>query len=81
MCYRSLACTVVEMLTTNPPWIEFETMAAIFKIATSDYPKFELPSNISNDCQIFLRACFKKEQFRPTAMDLLSNFKFCNEYT
>ncbi len=71
----------MEMLTTNPPWSDFETMAAIFKIATSDHPKYTLPDNVSRDCCKFLEDCFKKEKYRPSSADLLSNSRFCNEYT
>ncbi|KAI0228355.1 Mitogen-activated protein kinase kinase kinase 2 [Lamellibrachia satsuma] len=77
----SLGCTVVEMLTSNPPWIEFEAMAAIFKIATSDYPKYELAVGTSDIARNFLKLCFHKTPtIRPSAMDLLQH-RFVNEFT
>ncbi|CAH1789656.1 unnamed protein product [Owenia fusiformis] len=77
----SVGCTVVEMLTKNPPWIEFEAMAAIFKIATTDTPKYELPKETSDVARDFLRIIFrKKQQERPTAEELLRH-KFCNDFS
>lgn len=68
----SLGCTVVEMLTKRPPWAEFETMAAIYKIATEDHPKYELPKNTSEQTRHFLSMTFRRvPQERPTAEDLL----------
>ena len=77
---RSLGCTVVEMLTKHPPWIEYEAMAAIFKIATSDFPKYELSPEVSHTAHDFLSLCFQRARnSRPSAAELL-NHKFC-EYT
>jgi len=78
---RSLGCTVVEMLTSTPPWIEFEAMAAIFKIATSDYPKYELAVETSDVAKNFLKKCFHKSPTsRPSAKELLQH-RFVNEFT
>lgn len=81
--YRSLGCTVVEMLTKNPPWIEFEAMAAIFKIATCDQPKYELPAYVSDASRDFIRVCFRKNTSeRPSAEELLDTHRFLLiEYT
>lgn len=48
---RSVGCTTVEMLTTRPPWYEFEAMAALFKIATKATNP-ELPPVISQPCRV-----------------------------
>lgn len=69
-CCRSVACTVVEMLTEKPPWAEFEAMAAIFKIATQPTNP-QLPDGVSNSCRNFLKQIFVEEKRRPTAEDLL----------
>lgn len=67
---------MVEMLTCNPPWHEFEAMAAIYKIATADFPKYELPKHVSEEMQQLLRCCFQKDASqRPSAEDLL-NMRF-----
>ena len=69
------------MITTNPPWIEFETMAAIFKIATSDHPRYELPVESSDYARDILRLCFILDtEKRPSAEELLRH-KFCTNYT
>ena len=70
--FRSVACTVVEMLTQKPPWAEYEAMAAIFKIATQP-TKPMLPEGVSNACRDFLRQVFVEEKGRPTADYLLSH--------
>lgn len=80
--FRSLGCTVVEMFTKNPPWHEFEPMAAIFKVATCDHPKYELAPKVSGLARTFLKLCFRKAQSeRPTAQWLLDNSEFVNKFT
>lgn len=69
---RSVACTVVEMLTQKPPWAEYEAMAAIFKIATQP-TKPMLPEGVSEICRDFLRHVFVEEKRRPTADFMLSH--------
>lgn len=62
------------MLTKKPPWADLETMAAIYKIATTEYPRFTLPNGLSAYVEDFLRLTFKRSaQERPTAEDLLSH--------
>ncbi|XP_052816284.1 mitogen-activated protein kinase kinase kinase 2-like [Mya arenaria] len=68
----SVGCTVVEMLTKKPPWPELETMAAIYKIATADFPKYRLPDSTTDYVHDFLKLVFKRDsRQRPTAEDLL----------
>ncbi|KAH3747789.1 hypothetical protein DPMN_182221, partial [Dreissena polymorpha] len=70
----SVGCTVVEMLTKKPPWPELETMAAIYKIATAEFPKYQLPEGTSDRAQDFLRLVFRRNfPERPTSEDLLSH--------
>ncbi|XP_013416446.1 mitogen-activated protein kinase kinase kinase 3 isoform X2 [Lingula anatina] len=77
----SIGCTVVEMLTSSPPWSEFEAMAAIFKIATADTPQYELPAHVSLVARDILELCFRKNQKdRPYAEELLKH-RFVNEFT
>lgn len=56
---RSLGCTVVEMLTTKPPWSEFEPMAALFKIATQPTEP-TLPLDLSEDAKEFVQSTLTK---------------------
>lgn len=79
--YRSLGCTVVEMLTGNPPWHDFEAVAAIFRTATSNQPGYQLPPGASRTAEDFLALCFVRDKDeRPTARDLLRD-RFCNDFT
>lgn len=65
---------MVEMLTKKPPWPELETMAAIYKIATADFPKYQLPDGTSDRAHDFLRLVFRRNfPDRPTSEDLLSH--------
>ena len=68
------------MLTKNPPWVEFEAMAAIFKIATCKEPNYTLPAEVSPTCRDFLKLCFrKKTSERPSARDLLEGHRFLRD--
>jgi len=71
----SLGCTALEMLTTKPPWSEYEVVAALYRIG--DQPvDIKLPSSTSLACRQFVEACFNREpKMRPSAMDLLK-YKF-----
>lgn len=71
---RSLGCTVIEMLTGNPPWHEFEGVAAIFKIATENPPISEVSRQVSKAAAEFIALCFRRSKSnRPSAKDLLSH--------
>jgi serine/threonine protein kinase len=70
----SLGCTVIEMLTGKPPWVQFNTqVSALFHIASSKDPP-QLPSNVSPACRSFLLLCFDRNpKFRPNAHHLLQH--------
>lgn len=68
--FRSLGCTVVEMLTEKPPWAEYEAMAAIFKIATQP-TKPLLPPRVSEQARDFVGRIFVEAKHRPGAEELL----------
>jgi len=60
------------MLTGNPPWHEFEGVAAIFKIATENPPIGEVSRRVSKAAAEFIAVCFKRNKDnRPSAKDLL----------
>jgi serine/threonine protein kinase len=68
----SLGCTVIELLTTKPPYYDLEPMSALYRIVQDDYPP--LPPNLSNELKDFLIKCFQKEPFfRKSAQDLLEH--------
>lgn len=56
---RSIGCTVVEMLTSKPPWAEFEPMAALFKIATQ-LTEPDLSQETSTAAREFIEATLVK---------------------
>eukprot|EP00051_Salpingoeca_urceolata_P010999 m.135263 g.135263 ORF g.135263 m.135263 type:complete len:641 (+) comp16940_c0_seq6:635-2557(+) len=69
----SLGATVVEMLTSQPPFADCEAMAALFKIgsASTDFSK-NIPGSASPAASRFLGLCFQRVQAqRPTAEELL----------
>ncbi|XP_062596132.1 uncharacterized protein LOC134257546 [Saccostrea cucullata] len=70
----SLGCTIVEMLTGNPPWDEYNTFQAILKIGSGEEPEYILPEGITESCKKVLSLCFKQNpNDRPYAWDLLKN--------
>ena len=50
-----MGCTVVEMLTGDPPWSKLEPAAVIFAIG-SKTTEPELPPNLSDDGKEFIQA-------------------------
>ncbi|CAF1145238.1 unnamed protein product [Adineta ricciae] len=78
----SLGCTVVEMLTTGPPWQNLQPIAAIFHIATCDKPQYDLPENVSKHAREFIDACFTKDYHqRPTAEELFDHVFLADTHT
>eukprot|EP01114_Cavostelium_apophysatum_P016121 TRINITY_DN4535_c0_g1_i1.p1 TRINITY_DN4535_c0_g1~~TRINITY_DN4535_c0_g1_i1.p1 ORF type:complete len:719 (+),score=188.75 TRINITY_DN4535_c0_g1_i1:331-2487(+) len=68
----SLGCTIIELLTGNPPYSNFSSMGAIFHMVQDDHPP--LPKGISPSLERFLLSCFDKDiQQRATASQLLEH--------
>ena len=70
----SLGCTVLQMLTGDPPWKDLNAISPFYllqKIALSDIiPSF--PESISQSLKMFLEQCFIREPSkRPNASQLL----------
>ena len=78
--HRSLGCTVIEMLTKHPPFIGYETMAALFKIATCDHPEYTLPE-VSEYCKDFIKLCLKKDHKGRLSAEQLLTHKFVRDLT
>jgi serine/threonine protein kinase len=68
----SVGCTVVELLTGNPPFYKMDPIPAMFAIVHDDQPS--LPKGITAQLQDFLMQCFRKDPLiRPTAKTLLKH--------
>ena len=55
-------CTVIELLTTKPPYYDLQQMPAMFRIVQDEHPP--LPDNISPTLESFLLECFQKDPTR-----------------
>jgi len=72
----SVGCTVVELITGEPPYFELQSMQALFKIVSDPHPP--LPDNITQPLQQFLLKCWDRDcAKRPTATALLSDPWVC----
>ena len=80
----SLGCTIIELLTGDPPYGNLTAMAAVFHMVKDDHPP--LPQGISTvrfydiftlkskDLENFLMLCFEKDvTIRSTATSLLNH--------
>ncbi|XP_065640607.1 uncharacterized protein LOC124818979 isoform X1 [Hydra vulgaris] len=68
----SFGCTVLEMLTTKPPWFHLDPRVAIFHIGTKPTIP-HLPDNSSNSCTTFVNDCFQRDpKLRPNTSQLLT---------
>eukprot|EP00520_Triparma_pacifica_P017312 CAMPEP_0118635422 /NCGR_PEP_ID=MMETSP0785-20121206/2070_1 /TAXON_ID=91992 /ORGANISM="Bolidomonas pacifica, Strain CCMP 1866" /LENGTH=1196 /DNA_ID=CAMNT_0006526459 /DNA_START=294 /DNA_END=3882 /DNA_ORIENTATION=+ len=68
----SLGCTIIELLTGKPPYMELEPMSALFRIVQDNHPP--LPRGISESLKSFLLLCFNKDPTkRDSAENLLSH--------
>ena len=73
----SIGCTVVEMLTCNPPWHELSHTLAFMRLSKGVFPTYELLEN-HDDINSFLECCFRIEPAnRPSARELLLKSDFC----
>lgn len=56
----SVGCTVIEMLTGKPPWVQFNTqVSALFHIASSKEPP-SMPADVTSTCRTFLLQTFAR---------------------
>ena len=73
----SLGCTIIELLTGNPPFSDLAPLAAIFHIVDS---KIAIPPICSPDLHSFLECCLKKDfNLRANASDLLQHQWIIND--
>ncbi|RDX91129.1 Mitogen-activated protein kinase kinase kinase 1, partial [Mucuna pruriens] len=65
----SLGCTVLEMLTRQPPYSDLEGMQALFRIGRGEPPP--IPEDLSNNARDFILQCLQvNPSKRPTAAQL-----------
>ena len=55
----SVGCTIIELLTGNPPYSDLLQYPALFRIVQDEHPP--LPDGISDNCRDILMKCFDKE--------------------
>ncbi|XP_059160581.1 mitogen-activated protein kinase kinase kinase 3-like [Physella acuta] len=73
----SVGSTVVEMITGSPPNSTTTSVRVLFKMATLQKPKYQLPANASKHLKDFLEKTFKPEpEKRPSAETLLKEDPF-----
>ncbi|CAL0306107.1 unnamed protein product [Lupinus luteus] len=66
----SLGCTVLEMLTRQPPYSDLEGMQALFRIGRGELPP--IPESLSKDARDFILKCLQiNPNKRPTAAQLM----------
>ncbi|KAF8019729.1 hypothetical protein BT93_G0431 [Corymbia citriodora subsp. variegata] len=68
----SLGCTVLEMLTRQPPYSPLEAVQALFRIGRGEPPP--VPDSLSRDAQDFILRCLQvNPNDRPSAVQLLDH--------
>ncbi|KAL2324772.1 hypothetical protein Fmac_023830 [Flemingia macrophylla] len=68
----SLGCTVLEMLTRQPPYSHLEGMQALFRIGRGQPPP--VPESLSTDARDFIHKCLQvNPNKRPAAAQLLDH--------
>lgn len=74
----ALGCTMIQMLTGNPPWKEFNLSNLVqLHVLLSSWkngpPPHKTNTTLSNDCEDCLNLCFEKDDsLRPSAQDLIN---------
>jgi serine/threonine protein kinase len=72
LTFRSVGCTVIELLEGRPPYHKLDPMPALFRIVNDEHPP--LPEGASPAVRDFLLQCFQKDpNFRVSARKLLKH--------
>ncbi|XP_059159248.1 uncharacterized protein LOC131943246 [Physella acuta] len=73
----SVGCTVVQMVTGNPPFMDLEQQQITFLLASDKPPIFSLPEHSSPAIKNFLQKTFYSQpSLRPSATELLTKDEF-----
>jgi len=67
----SVGCTVIELLTGEPPYFNLDPMPALYRIVQDEHPP--LPPDCSPACKDFLLQCFQKDPNLRKSADKLLN--------
>eukprot|EP01102_Stenamoeba_stenopodia_P011313 TRINITY_DN345_c1_g6_i2.p1 TRINITY_DN345_c1_g6~~TRINITY_DN345_c1_g6_i2.p1 ORF type:complete len:625 (-),score=107.10 TRINITY_DN345_c1_g6_i2:199-2073(-) len=68
----SLGCTVIELLTGEPPYWKLGPVVALFRMTKDLHPPLPDESQLTPNLKDFLMKCFERDvTLRPTADDLL----------
>eukprot|EP01119_Soliformovum_irregulare_P022607 TRINITY_DN7784_c0_g1_i1.p1 TRINITY_DN7784_c0_g1~~TRINITY_DN7784_c0_g1_i1.p1 ORF type:complete len:668 (-),score=202.08 TRINITY_DN7784_c0_g1_i1:18-2021(-) len=70
----SIGCTVIQLITGEPPYGNLSPMGAIFRMVQEDHPPF--PLGISADLESFLTLCFDKNTTRRWTAVQLENHQW-----
>lgn len=69
----SVGCTVIELLTGDPPYYDLAPMPALYRIVQDQCPPIP---ECSKNCRGFLMECFQKDPFLRWTADKLLNHPF-----
>lgn len=73
----SLGCCIIEMITGQPPWIQYGTDAhRIMQVIGSTTKAPRLPTGITEECSDFLRYCFIVDIAKRVTIDELFTHPF-----
>jgi len=74
---RSAGATVVEMLTTQPPWSKLTIYEVVYRIGQREKPEYVLDSSLGAAVRNFLDEIFNYDsERRPSAEELLVHHWF-----
>ena len=70
----SLGIMAIEMIESEPPYLNEEPIKALYMITTNGTPKLKNPENLSQDLKAFLSACLcVNAEDRASAQDLVKH--------
>ncbi len=68
----SLGIMAIEMIESEPPYLNEEPLKALFLIATNGTPTLKNPDKLSRELKVFLSQCLTVDvSMRATAKDIL----------
>ena len=70
----SLGIMAIEMIESEPPYLNEEPLKALFLIATNGTPRLKKPEKLSRELKAFLSVCLCVDvKSRATAMELMNH--------